>query len=569
MQCKPPVPDTDLLPRCMTRRSFLGVAGATLLTAGDLASGRKLFRMTTARADSSRFSLTILHINDLHSRIEPVNDFTSTCKAEDASGGTCYGGVARLATKVRERRDALRSAGRHVITLDAGDQFQGSLFYTAYKGQAEVEFMNRIGFDAMALGNHEFDDGPDVLADFIAAAAFPVISGNTVVAPQERLAEGLGEWAIVELASEAVGVLSVVTPRTAISSSPGPNVTFRDEIAYLSDAVGRIRRLGIDKVVLLSHVGFDRDQEIAASVEGIAAIIGGHSHTLLSNSVQGAPAYATLVENPRGKAVPIVQAYAYAKYLGEISLAFDADGYIAAAEGDTILLDASVEPDPQIASRIAMLGGPIEKLKTTPVAVAEQTIDGSRQACRSGECEMGNLVADAILARVGDQGYAIAIHNGGGLRASIGAGTITFGDVLTALPFQNTIATMKLSGADIVAALEAGVSGVEEGRGGFPQVAGLRFSYDRQMAPHTGRIRSVDVLDNERWVPIDPDRIYSVATHSFLRRGSDGYEVFATRARDAYDFGPGVENAVAEYLAANTPFTPRIDGRITEVSGKP
>jgi 5'-nucleotidase / UDP-sugar diphosphatase len=128
---------------------------------------------------------------------------------------------------------------------------------------------------------------------------------------------------------------------------------------------------------------------------------------------------------------------------------------------------------------------------------------------------------------------------------------------------------MKLSGADIAAALEAGVSGVEEGRGGFPQVAGLRFSYDRQMAPHTGRIRSVDVLENERWVPIDPDRIYNVATHSFLRRGGDGYEVFATRARDAYDFGPAVEDAVTEYLAANTPYTPRIDGRITEVSGKP
>jgi 5'-nucleotidase / UDP-sugar diphosphatase len=553
----------------MSRRSFLSVAGATLLTVGDMASGRKLFRMTTAQADSSRFSLTILHINDLHSRIEPVNDFTSTCKAEDASGGTCYGGVARLATKVRERRDALRSAGRHVITLDAGDQFQGSLFYTTYKGQTEVEFMNRIGFDAMALGNHEFDDGPDVLADFIAAADFPVISGNTVVAPEERLAGELGEWAIVELAGERLGILSVLTPRTATSSSPGPNVTFRDEIAYLSDAVGRIRRLGIDKVMLLSHVGFDRDQEIAASVEGIAAIIGGHSHTLLSNSVQNTPAYATLVKNPRGKAVPIVQAYAYGKYLGEIGLTFDADGYIAAAAGDTILLDASVEPDPPIASRIAMLGGPIEKLKTTPVAVAARTIDASRQACRSGECEMGNLVADAILTRLGDQGYAIAIHNGGGLRASIGAGTVTLGDILTVLPFQNTIATMKLSGADIAAALEAGVSGVEEGRGGFPQVAGLRFSYDRQIAPHAGRIRSVDVLENQRWVPIDPDRIYHVATHSFLRRGGDGYEVFATRARDAYDFGPGVEDAVAEYLAANTPYTPRIDGRITEVSGKP
>src|SRR5690606_36180440 len=212
------------------------------------------------------------------------------------------------------------------ITLDAGDQFQGSLFYTTYRGKVEGEFMNRIGFDAMAVGNHEFDNGPDVLADFIDLVEFPVISGNISVADGEKLAGKIDEWTILDVGGEKIGVLAVTTPDTAIISGPGPNVTFQDEIEYLREAVGRLRGEGVDKVLLLSHVGFTRDQQIAAAIEGISAIIGGHSHTLLSNTEEGAPAYATLVENPAGRAVPIVQAGAYSKHLGDLTLTFDEEG---------------------------------------------------------------------------------------------------------------------------------------------------------------------------------------------------------------------------------------------------
>jgi 5'-nucleotidase len=272
------------------------------------------------------------------------------------------------------------------------------------------------------------------------------------------------------------------------------------------------------------------------------------------------------VENPSGKAVPIVQAYAYSKYLGELKIEFDEDGYVAAADGEPILLDASVEPDPEIEARVAELAGPIEELKSTPVAQVAAAIDGSREKCRSGECEMGNLVADAVLSRLEDQGFEIAILNGGGLRASIGEGLATVGDVLTVLPFQNTIATMKLSGADIVASLEAGVSGIEDGQGKFPQVAGLRFSFDKSVAPNEGRIQSVEVRENGEWVPIDEDKIYPVATNDFMRKGGDGYALFASNAQDPYDYGPGLEDALAEYLAENEPYTPKLEGRITEVS---
>lgn len=549
-------------PEQLSRRRFLQVAGATMVVAGAGATTR--FSMSSASAQGA-FKLNVLHINDMHSRVESISRFGSTCGGSDLEENKCFGGFGRVATKIWERRKALEDADENVVTFDAGDQFMGSLFYTTYRGKAEGELMNRIGFDVMALGNHEFDHGPDNLADFADLVEFPLISGNVAIGEAERLHGKVEEWTILEVGGEKVGVLSVLTPETAVISSPGPNVTFAEEIAYLKDAVTRINAEGVNKVLLLSHVGFVRDQQIAAEVEGISAIIGGHSHTLLSNTVEGAPAYATLVANPAGKAVPIVQAEAYSKYLGELALTFDADGYVVEATGDTILLDASVEPDAGIEARIAELAGPIETMKATPVGEVAADIDGSRESCRAKECEMGNLITDAILARTADQGVTIAIQNGGGIRASIGAGTATVGDVLTVLPFQNTLATMKLSGADIVASLEAAVSGVEEGAGKFPQVAGLRYTLDLSVAPNEGRIKEVEVRDGDQWTAIQMETVYGVGTNDFMRKGGDGYALFAENAIDPYDYGPGLEEVLAEYIASNAPYQPKLEDRITVV----
>lgn len=542
----------------LSRRRFLQVAGATMVVAGAAATTR--FSMSSAHAQGA-YKLTILHINDMHSRVESISKYGSTCGGDDVAEGKCFGGFGRLATKIWERRKALE--GGNVVTLDAGDQFQGSLFYTTYRGKAEGEFMNKIGFDLMAVGNHEFDNGPDVLADFIEFVEFPVISGNIKVAEGEKLAGQLQEWEILEVGGEKIGVLSVLTPDTHNISSPGPNVTIGDEIEYLKEAVARIRGEGVNKVLLLSHVGFNRDQEIAAQVDGISAIIGGHSHTLLSNTVEGAPAYATMVQNPSGKAVPIVQAEAYSKYLGELAITFDEDGYVTEATGDTLLLDASIEPDAEIEARIAELAGPIETMKATEVGEVSALIDGSRESCRARECEMGNLVTDAILWRTADQGVTIAIQNGGGLRASIEQGMATVGDVLSVLPFQNTLATMKLAGKDIVASLEAAVNDVENGAGKFPQVGGLRYTLDMSVAPDQGRVKNVEVKDGDQWVAIEMEKIYGVGTNDFMRKGGDGYTLFGSNGMEAYDYGPGMEEVVAAYLAEHAPYQPKLEGRIT------
>lgn len=175
---------------------------------------------------------------------------------------------------------------------------------------------------------------------------------------------------------------------------------------------------------------------------------------------------------------------------------------------------------------------------------------------------MGNLVADAMLARVKEQGVTIAIANSGGLRSSIDAGDITMGEVLTVLPFQNTLATFEITGQGIVDALENGVSQVEEVKGRFPQVAGLTFSWDASIAPNEGRVQSVMVAGGDGFVPIDPARTYLVVTNNYVRNGGDGYKMFAGDDKNAYDYGPNLADVTAEYLAENAPYAPYVDGRI-------
>jgi 5'-nucleotidase / UDP-sugar diphosphatase len=543
--------------RAPDRRRFLQIAGSTMLVAG-----AGVFSLTSARAGTG-FRLHVLHINDMHSRLEEISGSDATCSPTGAAEGSCFGGAARLAQAIRDRRSELDGAGTPVLTLDAGDQSQGTLFYTTYRGKAEVEIMNMIGFDAMTLGNHEFNHGPQALAEMLEDAEFPIVAGNVNVPDGHPLAPMVQDHLILEAGGERIGVLGITTPDTVFLSSPEP-VTFDDEIAHLNEAVARLRDDGVNRIILLSHVGFRRDQEIAAQVEGLSLIIGGHSHTLLSNTVEGTPSYATMVEAPDGRPVPIVQAYAFSRYLGDLALEFDEDGTVISAEGDTVLLDASFAEAEDVAARVAELAGPIETLKRTEIAEIAAPIDGSRESCRSRECEMGNAVTNSMLARIGDPSVTIAFTNGGGLRASLEAGMVTVGDVLTVLPFQNTLVTMQVSGATLLAALEHGVDGIEDGAGRFPQVGGMRFRLDASVAPGEGRVSEVEVATAGGWEPVDESATYRIVTNDFMAGGGDGYTMFEEDGQEVYDTAIDMAEALAEYLSANAPYSPSIEGRIVQ-----
>jgi len=528
---------------------------ALLLSTGALA---------LAAGSAQAFTLNVLHINDFHSRLQSINAFDSTCSDEDETAGNCFGGSARLFTAINALREELAAAGEPVILLDAGDQFQGSLFFNTYSGQAEAEMMNRIGFDAMVFGNHEFDLGPEPLAAFLDTVDFPVISGSVDISAEPLLAGKAEEYVIFEFEGERVAVVGATAPDTPEIASPGENVTFRDPGEYLTAKVAELEAMGIDKIILLGHLGSVADLELAATVPGLDLVIGGHSNTLFSNTAEGASyPYPYMVAGAGGAEVPVVQAGAHSRYLGHIKLTFDEAGVVTAAAGDTMLLDAGVTPDPGILARIDELGASIEAAMGEVVAQVAEDIDGTRESCRAVECQMGNLVADAMLDRVKGQGVTIALQNGGGLRASIQGGEVTRGDIIAVLPFQNTLSTFQITGAGLVASLENGVSQVAEGAGRFPQVAGMKFTWDPAAEP-MARIKDVQVDEGGAWVPIDPAKVYSVVTNDFVRKGGDGFAVLRDEATNAYDYGPGLELVLIDYLVANPGYTPFTEERITK-----
>ena len=503
----------------------------------------------SASAALAEFNVTILHTNDIHSRIESINKYDSTCNADGEAERKCFGGIARIKSAIDMQRSEL--SGQNILVLDAGDPFQGSLFYTTYKGAAEAEFMEAIGYDAMAVGNHEFDDGPEGLAKFIDAVSFPVVSSNLDLSQEPLLKNRVKGSVIIDIGGQKIGIISALATDTVDTSSPGDNVKFIDEIAALKEAVTKMEANGVNKIIALTHVGLPMDIEIAKSVPGIDLVIGGHSHTKMLNEEGSNYSYPEMIGS-----VPVVQAYAYTKYLGKLTVSFDGSGNVTSASGNPILLDASIIPDEETAARIAEMGAPIEEMKKKVVAKAASDIDGDRANCRVRECQMGNLVADAMLERVSSQGVEIAIQNGGGLRASIGSGNVTMGDVLTVLPFQNTLSTFEVTGETIIAALENGVSQMEEVKGRFPQVAGLSFAVNPS-AEVGSRVSKVFVGGS----PIDRGKTYKVVSNNYVRNGGDCYKMFRG-ASNAYDYGPDLADVTAEFLAKQNEYQPYLDGRI-------
>lgn len=502
----------------------------------------------TAGMAAADYSLTILHTNDFHARFEPISRFDSGCSAEDNTEGKCFGGTARLITAVNEARARTNNA----ILVDGGDQFQGTLFYTYYKGAVAAEFMNKLGYDAMTVGNHEFDDGPEVLAGFMDAVNFPVLMSNADVSGEPLLAGKLAKSTVIERGGEQIGLIGLTPQDTDELASPGDNVIFTDPSDAVQGEVDKLTEMGVNKIIVLSHSGYVTDQEIAANTTGVDVIVGGHSNSLLSNMQERAVGpYPTMVGD-----TAIVQAYAYGKFLGELNVTFDDDGNITEAVGEPVIIDGTVAEDEATVARVAELAVPLDEVRNKVVAEAAASIEGDRAVCRVMECEMGNLVADAMLDRVKDQGVTIAIANSGGLRASIDAGDVTMGEVLTVLPFQNTLSTFEVSGETMVAALENGVSEIEEVAGRFLQVSGMSFTVDAS-ADVGSRISDVMVGGS----PIDLGATYAVVSNNFVRNGGDGFAMFR-EAMNAYDFGPDLADVTAEYIAAQGPYTPYIDGRI-------
>ena len=479
--------------------------------------------------------VALLHMNDFHSRHLPIANNSAACR----EGSACFGGSARLAAAVAEGRRDADADGRAALLLDGGDQFMGSLFYSHHRGLAEAAVQRAMGTAAMALGNHEFDNGPDTLARYADAVPFPLLSANLDASGEPLLRDRVRPRLDMVLGGARLAIIGLTTPDTPNISSPGPKLRFTDAAEAAARQIWEARQGGPCTVLLLSHMGLLADRWLAANVPGVDVILGGHSHTLLANGLAGAAGPHPLEIG----AVRIVQAGAHGRWLGRLDLDLDGQGRVLRHGGEVRELTADLPEDEAVRALVAGLALPLEELRRRPVARLDRALDNI--TCGDTACELGGIVAESMRRAFPDA--QIGWMNGGGIRAGLPGGTITWGDVLTTLPFQNSVARMVVRGETLRQALENGLSRVPTPTGRYPQLSGLRFE-PVPGAPAGQRVGAIEVREGDGWAPLDLGRAYVVATNSFVRRGGDGYAMFRDAALEAYDQGPEAEEALVNYL---------------------
>ncbi|CAN7196383.1 5'-nucleotidase C-terminal domain-containing protein [Rossellomorea sp. LjRoot5] len=496
-----------------------------------------------APEENKDFNLSIMHTNDTHAHVE---------------------GYPRLFTAVKE----VRAEKENSLLLDAGDVFSGTLYFRQYSGLADLWFMNQLGYDAMTLGNHEFDKDSKTLANFIKEMNFPMVSSNVQMTGDSDLeplkknevgtpGEGGNIYPAIikEVDGEKVGIFGLTTPETEFLSSPGENIEFEDATEKSAATIDMLKGEGVNKIIVLSHLGYSHDLELAEAVDGIDVIVGGHSHTVLDEPVVIDKEEPTI----------IVQAGEYLNLLGLLDVTFDAEGVVTSHAGEVLDLE-EYDEDSEALAKVNEFKAPLEEIKNEVVGKTKVALNGERADVRTKETNLGNLIADAMVEKANESVKThIGLQNGGGIRASIDKGEITLGEVLTTMPFGNNLVTLDLTGQELLDALEHSVSGVETGEGRFLQVSGINFKYDINK-PVGERVWFVEVKTDKGFKEIDPEKMYTVATNAFTADGGDGYSMF----KAAKDEGRMTElfqvdyEVFTDYLANHKNVSPKVEGRIIQ-----
>ncbi|HHX30529.1 MAG TPA: bifunctional metallophosphatase/5'-nucleotidase [Clostridiaceae bacterium] len=471
-----------------------------------------LFPVNVLAAD---VQFVIYHTNDIHGRAKG-ND-------TDVIG---YARYKQIIDADRANTDI-----DEVLVFDAGDAIHGTLFAQFSSGESMIDLMSAVGTDAMTSGNHEFDYGADQLLVLEGKASFPIMGANIKKGSDDFLSVNHKTF---EVNGKKITVFGVTTPETKVKAHPnytkglsfGAGSDEQDLAAFALNVQAAIDGLrdDADVLIMMGHIGVDQSSPISTTtlvplLTGLDLVIDGHSHTV----------YNQTVADKDGVDVPIAQTGSYFANVGRIKIEFD--GAETRVIPETITF-ADVKDLPGDAGILAMiqafedendqeLGTIIGKTATN----LEQFGDfrgGDVALTRVRETNLGNLVADALRLATGAD---LAMTNGGGIRANIPAGDISFGDAVSVLPFGNLITVIRVTGQDIIDALAHGAKGFPAPGGGFPQVSGMSYTIVTEI---TGDVESftgiTDVLVDG--TPIDPAKSYTLATNDFMAVGGDGYEMF-------------------------------------------
>ncbi|XP_061192083.1 snake venom 5'-nucleotidase-like [Saccostrea echinata] len=517
----------------------------------------------------SAFDLTLLHTNDVHARVQEMNAYGGQCTS---STDDCYGGVARMKTKVQE----IRNQFPNTLLLDAGDQYQGTLWFNHYGGNITQTTMNELGYEAMALGNHEFDRKIEGLLLFLKNVNFPVLSANINTSQEPSIAPYISKSSIIQVGGQQIGIVGYTTKDTPIISSPG-SLNFYDEVESVRSEVQKLTGQGVNKIIALGHAGFEVDKRIA-EIASVDIVIGGHTNTFLYSgsppSVEKpAGEYPHVVQKSGGEQTLVVQDYAFGKYLGFLQVEFDNSGKIINYGGNPILLNKSITENSDLKGKIGVLYSAIEKSAKRVVGRTLVTLEGETP-CRLRECNMGNAIADGLVYHnlkdaddVNGTRVYISLVNAGSIRATFSRGQILMGNIFEAQPFRNTLETILLQGKYLRATLEhsASLHSVADPDGGFLQVSGLRVKYNLNR-PVNQRVVDVKVICADcnvpKYEPLDNSKMYGVILSNFILSGGDGYTVLRDNARQDHVVGNLDTDAFAAYVTDMSPLYTAMEGRI-------
>ena len=416
-----------------------------------------------------------------------------------------------------------------------------------------AHFIESLQYDALAFGNHEFDNGVENLVRAMSniTSSTKLLSANM----EAEVSTGLKKdnYMVKEFeysgVKTKVGVVGYITPSTEVISSPGPHVTFEAVISAVKREVAELKKQGVTVIVALGHAGIETDKAICDEVEGVDIVVGGHSNTFLANADSAAtfPEGAEVKEpivgpyplERRGGRCVVVQAFAYGKFIGSLQTEFDLSGELSSYSGDPIIM-WGVDQDPGVLTYLEPFTAAAKEYGKTVLGSTSRDLDGTRESCRFKECEMGNLVSDAFVESYNkhDKNIVCGIHNGGGVRAGLSEGEITYAEVVTALPYGNTVDKFSVSGAVLKEALEHCVSTFNStgynigGQGHFLQISGLKVHYNLKETVGN-RVRLLLIIDpnDGQYREVKTETTYDCVSSSYLLRGGDGFQMFKALTR--------------------------------------
>ncbi|XP_064489230.1 protein 5NUC-like isoform X2 [Ornithodoros turicata] len=528
--------------------------------------------------DVASLNLTVLHTNDIHAHFVQTNRRGTRCRPENKE--KCVGGVARQ-LYVRKFREELSN----VLYLNAGDNYQGTAWYSILKYKPVAEVMEILRPNAMTLGAHEFDDGPKGLAPFLSAMRdkVPVVCCNVNFSLSPELKHlQVSKSVVLKVANTAVGVIGVITAETNLISEPAP-VFFEDDFECIRQEARRLRNTGVKVLIALTQVGYQEDLRLASNISEISLVVGGHSHTFLytgtkhpDEDIPQGP-YPTVVSRTDGTNALVVTAFRYGKYLGHIDLLYDDKGDLKSWSGAPIFLDGSITEDKQMLELLQTYQGNVTAASKAVIGYSKVLLIADNYVCQLQECNLGNFIADALFNYFAEKplqtGGSWSMINGcildsGNIKGSLlPESDILREDLLETIPFDNTLFIATLTGQHLRKVFEHSARKYplngENPSSAFLQVSGIRVTYN-MTKPADQRVHSLAILCTNCTVPhfelVEDNTMYNIAVPSFIAKGGYGYNFTGATLADT---GTVVLEAVERYFAKMSPVKAGIEKRIT------